>query len=146
MVFEKLHTFIGKNIKHLVERPDESYVFRLHQNKVLYVRASIMKRATNVRCPLHTWQKRVQCSQLTGLLATQVARDKLAHLGQCIGKMTHSGKFRLTVGCLDLLAAYAKYKVLPLAPGLMQSALPEDANTLSLQPDAHLERTQSFSN
>ena len=41
----------------------------------------------------------------------QVARDKLVHLGQCIGKLTHSGKFRLTVGCLDLLSTYAKYKV-----------------------------------
>ena len=49
VVFEKLHNFIGKNIKHLVDRPDESYVFRLHQNKVLYVKASIMRRATNVR-------------------------------------------------------------------------------------------------
>lgn len=49
VVFQKLHSFIGKSIKHLVERPDESYVFRLHHNKVLYVRASIMKRATNVR-------------------------------------------------------------------------------------------------
>ena len=46
----------------------------------------------------------------------QVARDKLAHLGQCIGKMTHSGKFRLTVGCLDLLSTYAKYKVPLLLP------------------------------
>ncbi len=33
------------------------------------------------------------------------------HLGTCVGKMTHSGKFRLTIGCLDLLASQAKYKV-----------------------------------
>lgn len=32
-------------------------------------------------------------------------------LGACIGKFTHSGKFRLTIGALDLLAQYAKYKV-----------------------------------
>ena len=44
-------------------------------------------------------------------LAVQVAREKLVHLGTSIGKMTHSGKFRLTVGCLDLLAQHAKYKV-----------------------------------
>ena len=43
--------------------------------------------------------------------AAQVAREKLVHLGTSIGKMTHSGKFRLTVGCLDLLAQHAKYKV-----------------------------------
>lgn len=41
----------------------------------------------------------------------QVARDKLVALGACIGKFTHSGKFRLTIGALDLLAQYAKYKV-----------------------------------
>ena len=32
-------------------------------------------------------------------------------LGTCIGKFTHSGKFRLTVGALDIVAAYAKFKV-----------------------------------
>ena len=43
--------------------------------------------------------------------APQVARDKLVALGTCIGKFTHSGKFRVTIGALDLLAQYAKYKV-----------------------------------
>ena len=37
-------------------------------------------------------------------LATQVARDKLVALGTAIGKFTHSSKFRLTIGCLDILA------------------------------------------
>jgi hypothetical protein len=40
-----------------------------------------------------------------------VARDKLVALGTCIGKFTHSGKFRVTIGALDVLAQYAKYKV-----------------------------------
>lgn len=40
----------------------------------------------------------------------QVAREKLVALGTCVGKFTHSGKFRLTVGALDVLAQYAKYK------------------------------------
>ena len=44
-------------------------------------------------------------------MVVQVSRDKLAHLGTCIGKMTHTGKFRLTIACLDLLAQHAKYKV-----------------------------------
>ena len=47
-VFEKLHKFLGNNIKHLVDRKDESYVFRLQKNRVLYVRESLMRRATNV--------------------------------------------------------------------------------------------------
>lgn len=41
----------------------------------------------------------------------QVARDKLVSLGTPIGKLTHSGKFRLTVGALDVLSRYAKHKV-----------------------------------
>lgn len=43
--------------------------------------------------------------------ATNVARDNLIALGVCIGKFTHSGKFRLTIGALDVLGQYAKYKV-----------------------------------
>lgn len=41
----------------------------------------------------------------------QIARDKLIALGTCIGKFTHTGKFRLTIGCLDVLSQYTKYKV-----------------------------------
>ena len=48
-VFEKLHKYIGKNIKHLVERSDEDYVLRLHKNRIYYVREALMRRSTNVR-------------------------------------------------------------------------------------------------
>lgn len=41
----------------------------------------------------------------------QVARENLVSLGTCIGKLTHTGKFRLTIGALDVLAQYAKYKI-----------------------------------
>lgn len=47
-VFEKLHKFLGKNITQLVDRPDESYVFRLHKNRIYYIRESVLKRAANV--------------------------------------------------------------------------------------------------
>ena len=50
-VFEKLHKFLGKGIRHLVERSDEDYVLRLNRNRVYYVRESLMRRATNVRRP-----------------------------------------------------------------------------------------------
>jgi 60S ribosome subunit biogenesis protein NIP7 len=48
MVFEKLHKFIGKNIKSLIDRPDEPYCLRLQKSKVFYVREDLMRRATNV--------------------------------------------------------------------------------------------------
>lgn len=50
-VLEKLVKFIGKNVKGLVEREEESYCFRLHKNRVYYVSERLMKKATNVRMP-----------------------------------------------------------------------------------------------
>jgi hypothetical protein len=50
-VLEKLVKFIGKNVTNLVERDDEKYCFRLHRNRVYYVREELVKRATNVRFP-----------------------------------------------------------------------------------------------
>ena len=165
-MFEKLHKFIGKNIKALVERGDRPHCLRLQRNRVFYVREEVMRRATNVsRCgwfptgvrggrPVWrgwedirpgamrrklgqlaqkgcmpasmTWTgpqvALVRCAIAPAAfphplpptpvpLPPQVARDKLVALGTCIGKFTHSGKFRVTIGALDLLAQYAKYKV-----------------------------------
>ena len=128
-IFEKLHKYIGKNIRHLVERSDEDYVLRLHKNRIYYVRESLMRRATNVMalpCTRHLFDCSPVCyspisSHQTlpitdNPLVVQVSRDKLAHLGTCIGKLTHTGKFRLTIACLDLLAQHAKYKVTPMQP------------------------------
>ena len=134
MVFEKLHKFIGKAIKSLVsnERDDIAYCLRLQKGRVYYVREDLMRRATNV------------------------ARDKLVGLGVCIGKFTHGGKFRLTVGSLDVLAKYAKYKVrfmcccdgqwaiangrLPLADGPLAMGRSDDVkNFFSLQTEPHEE-------
>eukprot|EP01018_Ginkgo_biloba_P032058 Gb_33999 [translate_table: standard] len=94
-VFEKLHKFVGNNLKHIVERassegPDGKsglYCFRLHKNRVYYVSEALVKRATNI------------------------SREKLVSLGTCIGKFTKGGKFQLTIQCLDLLSAHAKYKI-----------------------------------
>jgi hypothetical protein len=49
LVLEKMLKFIGKNVRHVVEREDEKYCFRLHKNRVYYVRETLVKRATNVR-------------------------------------------------------------------------------------------------
>lgn len=116
-VFEKLHKFIGKNIKSLIERQDEPHCLRLQKNRVFYVREDLMKRATNVsilafsQATLSTTPLFATSNVSHLILLLQVARDKLVALGTCIGKFTHTGKFRLTIGCLDILAQYAKYKV-----------------------------------
>jgi hypothetical protein len=44
-------------------------------------------------------------------LASNIAKENLVALGTCIGKFTNSGKFHLTIHCLDYLSQYAKYKV-----------------------------------
>ncbi|KAL2607774.1 hypothetical protein R1flu_026347 [Riccia fluitans] len=94
-VLEKLHKFVGSNLKHMIERQATDgldskpggFCFRLHKQRVYYVSEAVVRRATNI------------------------AREKLSSLGTCIGKFTKSGKFKLTVTCLDLLAAHAKYKI-----------------------------------
>lgn len=48
VVFEKLHKFIGKNIKALVQQGEQPYCLRLQKNRVFYVREDMMRRATNV--------------------------------------------------------------------------------------------------
>lgn len=63
-------------------------------------------------------------------------------LGTCIGKFTHSGKFHLTIGALDILAQYAKYKVGGVqgreevhAPRSSTRRQMMPTSTFSLQPD-----------
>lgn len=46
-------------------------------------------------------------------LGISVARPNLVSLGNCLGKFSKSGKFKLHITCLDYLAQYAKFKVRP---------------------------------
>ncbi|EST08190.1 Ribosome biogenesis factor NIP7-like protein [Kalmanozyma brasiliensis GHG001] len=86
-LFEKLANYVGKNLVHLIDRPDDPHVFRLHRDRVYYVSESSMR------------------------LAISVARPNLMSLGTCFGKYSKTGKFRLHVTALDYLAQHAKYKV-----------------------------------
>ncbi|XP_071944383.1 60S ribosome subunit biogenesis protein NIP7 homolog [Antedon mediterranea] len=96
--FEKLSKYIGENIKMLIDRPDGTYCFRFHKDRVYYVSELIMKRAANI------------------------AREHLMSFGTCFGKFTKTLKFRLHVTALDFLAPYAKFKVW-VKPGSEQSFL-----------------------
>lgn len=42
--------------------------------------------------------------------AVSIGRDNLMSLGTCFGKFTKTGKFTLSVTCLDYLARYAKVR------------------------------------
>ena len=55
MVLEKLFKFVGKGIKSIVEPKDELHCFRLHNDRIFYVREALMRRATNVSAQIVYW-------------------------------------------------------------------------------------------
>lgn len=102
-LFEKLANYTGDSLKNLLtdsttapgsKTPDRS-VFRVQKDRVYYVRESLAN------------------------LATSVARDSLLSLGTCMGKFTKTGKFRLHITALDIIAPHARYKVWVKANGEM---------------------------
>lgn len=111
-LFTKLANYTGSSLKNLIQPLDDSpnadrYVFRLHQSRCYYVRLSIAN------------------------MATSVSRHQLLSLGTCLGmppkpaslgpehtkltlntgKFTKTGKFRLHITALPILAEHARYKV-----------------------------------
>ncbi|KAI9665209.1 MAG: ribosome biosynthesis protein nip7 [Alyxoria varia] len=89
-LFKKLADYTGSSLKQLIAPPEgatERHVFRIQNSRVYYVRESIAN------------------------LAVSVARDNLLSLGTCIGKFTKSGKFRMHITALDVIAPHARYKI-----------------------------------
>lgn len=93
-LFSKLANYTGRSLTHLISPPEsadakhsERHVFRVQNNRVYYVRESIAN------------------------LATSVARTNLLSLGTCLGKFTKTGKFRLHITALDVIAPHARYKM-----------------------------------
>uniref|UniRef100_A0A914VN09 60S ribosome subunit biogenesis protein NIP7 pre-PUA domain-containing protein n=1 Tax=Plectus sambesii TaxID=2011161 RepID=A0A914VN09_9BILA len=84
MVFKKLSSYIGDNVRMLIERDDGTYCFRLHKDRVYYSSEALMRRAA--------------C----------IAREPLLSFGSCLGKFTKTKKFYLHITALDYLAPYAK--------------------------------------
>ncbi|GAA5820439.1 hypothetical protein JCM11251_005629 [Rhodosporidiobolus azoricus] len=86
-LFAKLANYLGANLVHLVDTPDDPHVFRLHRSRVYYVREALIRQAISV------------------------PRASLISLGVCLGKFSKTEKFRLHVTALDLLGRYAKHKI-----------------------------------
>ncbi|KAL9097585.1 MAG: hypothetical protein Q9165_000481 [Trypethelium subeluteriae] len=94
-LFKKLAQYTGRSLTHLIsdsaanpasKNPDRN-VFRISGNRVYYVRESLAN------------------------LATSVARHNLLSIGTCLGKFTKTGKFRLHITALDVIAPHARYKI-----------------------------------
>lgn len=86
-LFTKLANYVGPNIVRLLDRSDGSYVFRLHRDRVYYVSEVAMK------------------------LAASVSRPNLMSLGTCLGKFSKTGKFRMHITALDVIAPLAPHRV-----------------------------------
>jgi 60S ribosome subunit biogenesis protein NIP7 len=95
-LFDKLANYTGRSLTNLLtdtapaangKGSGDRYVFRIQKDRVYYVRESLAN------------------------LATSVARDNLLSLGTCLGKFTKTGKFRLHITALDVIAPHARYKI-----------------------------------
>ena len=92
-VLEKMYKYVGRKLALIVDAQEsgagkEQFCFRLNKNRVYYIREDLVRRAT------------------------PIPRRKLISIGTQIGKFTKTENFRLTIQCLDLIAKYAKNKVL----------------------------------
>lgn len=85
--FEKLTKYIGENVRLLIDRPDGTYCFRYHRDRVYYCKEELMKKAAHF------------------------PRKELISFGTCFGKFSKTHKFRLNITALDYLAPYAKHRV-----------------------------------
>lgn len=103
-LFEKLASYTGRSLNNLLtdtlpsstpQKTPDRFVFRISGDRVYYVRESLAN------------------------LAVSVARDQLLSLGTCLGKFTKTGKFRLHITALDVIAPHARYKVWVKANGEM---------------------------
>ncbi|KAF2721653.1 60S ribosome subunit biogenesis protein NIP7 [Polychaeton citri CBS 116435] len=101
-LFEKLANYTGRSLSSLLtdglplpKGETDRYVFRVQKDRVYYVRESL------------------------AALATSVARSQLLSLGTCLGKFTKTGKFRIHITALDVIAPHARYKVWVKANGEM---------------------------
>ncbi|XP_030672299.1 60S ribosome subunit biogenesis protein NIP7 homolog isoform X2 [Nomascus leucogenys] len=79
VMFEKIVKYIRENLQLLLDRPDRTYCFWLHDDRVYYVSEKIVK------------------------LDANISGDKLVSLGTCFGKVT-----KTNVPALNYLAPYAK--------------------------------------
>eukprot|EP00921_Rhytidocystis_pertsovi_P017473 GHVQ01027499.1.p1 GENE.GHVQ01027499.1~~GHVQ01027499.1.p1 ORF type:complete len:181 (+),score=20.29 GHVQ01027499.1:478-1020(+) len=87
LVLEKLTKFLGDNVMLLVDRKDQPHVFRLHRDRIFYLSETVLK------------------------MAGCIPRKSLLCAGVCMGKLTKTRKFNLSITALHYLSRYAIYKI-----------------------------------
>lgn len=73
-------------------------------------------------------------------LATSIPRNNLLSVGTMIGKFTKTGKFRLNLTALDVIAPHARYKVWIKQNGEMYA----NPRSLAVLFDANIEKALSI--
>ena len=97
-LYEKLHKYIGKNLRRLVERQDGQYCFRLHKDRVYYLPEHILR------------------------LSTNVGNDELMSAGGFGGRGAHAGAADATAAAATaFIAACSFFKALLLTSSLSMS-------------------------
>ncbi|KAF9892421.1 ribosome biosynthesis protein nip7 [Aspergillus nanangensis] len=96
-MLSKLANYCGRNINNLIVGSDDSdpSVFRLHGNRVYYLKSSLAN------------------------LSTAIPRANLLTLGTCLGKFTKGGAFRIHITALDIIAPVCRYKAFIKDNGVM---------------------------
>ena len=92
-LFSKLANYTGRSLNNLIAPPSEDGVqadqmtFRLQKDRVFYLPLKLAN------------------------LAVSIPRANLLSAGTMIGKFTKTGKFRLNLTALDVIAPHARYRV-----------------------------------
>ncbi|EKJ75049.1 hypothetical protein HYE68_004730 [Fusarium pseudograminearum] len=111
-LFEKLANYTGGSLKNLIAPLDDSpnadrYVFRLVRDRVFYVRLSIANLATSI-----AREKLLSLGTCLGMSGPECETSRtLTNLNLSTGKFTKTGKFRLHVTALPIIAEHARYKI-----------------------------------
>ncbi|KAK8088712.1 60S ribosome subunit biogenesis protein NIP7 [Apiospora hydei] len=113
-VFAKLASICGNSLKNLIAPIDNSptadrYVFRVQKDRKTPYFPNWLPVDTPGARTLSRGVYYVLLSMAN--LATTVSRDNLLSLGTCLGKMTKTGKFKLHITALPILAEHSRYKI-----------------------------------
>jgi 60S ribosome subunit biogenesis protein NIP7 len=101
---------IGPNVKLLLERKDDTYCFRLHDDRVYYVRCMCLPCLVGFLPVFHD-VLRGNFSETLLKAAGSYPREEVMSFGVSFGKFTKSRKFLLKVTCLEYLAEHAIVRV-----------------------------------
>merc|ERR1712224_595947 len=86
-VYEKFFQFVGENVHNIDQNDEKLFFFRIKNEHVYLVRDDLIR------------------------YSSSLPRVNLISYGTCVGKFSHSGRFHLTIGALDMISQHSLNKV-----------------------------------